>query len=59
VVTALILVGSQALSPPPKWWRDSKLIPYAAPLVNAARRLVPEQADFHVLQPAPVNLDPG
>ncbi|MGE5623972.1 MAG: CvpA family protein [Bacillota bacterium] len=58
VVTALILLGSQALSPQPKWWRESKLIPYATPLLNIARRLVPAQVDFHTLQPAP-NLDLG
>lgn len=59
VVTALILLGSAALVPQPKWWRESKLIPYATPLLNMARRLAPVQADFHALQPAPVNLDPG
>ena len=57
VVTVLILVGSQALSPLPRWWRESKLIPYAAPLLNVTRRLVPVQ-DLQVLQPAPI-LDPG
>jgi membrane protein required for colicin V production len=59
VVTALILLGSSALVPQPRWWRDSKLIPYAAPLLNVARRLAPAASDFHVLQSAPVNLDPG
>ena len=59
VVTALILLGSAALVPQPRWWRESKLIPYATPLLNVARRLAPAASDFHVLQPAPVNLDPG
>lgn len=59
VVTVLILLGSAALAPQPKWWRESKLIPYATPLLNMTRRLVPVQADFRALQPAPVNLDPG
>ncbi|HLW73604.1 MAG TPA: CvpA family protein [Gammaproteobacteria bacterium] len=59
VVTALILLGSAALMPQPRWWRESKLIPYATPLLNVARRLAPAASDFHVMQPAPVNLDPG
>jgi membrane protein required for colicin V production len=51
VVTVLIVAGSMALKPPPPWWRESKLIPYATPLLNAARRMIPAP-DFHPLQPA-------
>ncbi|HEY3858857.1 MAG TPA: CvpA family protein [Gammaproteobacteria bacterium] len=53
IVTTLILVGELALVPPPPWWRESKLIPYAAPIVNVARRLSPVHVDFHPLQQAP------
>jgi len=59
IITTLILLGSIALTPQPRWWRESKLIPYAAPLVNVARRMAPLHVDFRPLQPAPVNLDPG
>ena len=58
IVTALILLGSLALAPQPKWWRESKLIPYATPLLNVARRMTPAQTGFHPLQPA-LNLDPS
>ena len=59
LVTALIMVGQMALVPQPVWWRESKLIPYAEPLVKVARRLSPVQVDFHPLQqaPAPEDLD--
>ncbi len=53
LVTTLIMVGEMALVPPPPWWRESKLIPYAAPLVNVARRLTPVHVDFRPLQQAP------
>lgn len=53
LVTTLIMVGEMALVPPPPWWRQSKLIPYAAPLVNVARRLTPVHVDFRPLQQAP------
>jgi membrane protein required for colicin V production len=53
IVTILILVGELALVPQPPWWRDSKLIPYAAPIVNVARRLTPMHVDFHPLQQEP------
>lgn len=59
IVTTLILLGSMALTPQPRWWRESKLIPYAAPLVNVARRMAPVHVDFRPLKPAPVDLDPG
>lgn len=49
VVTVLIVAGGMALTPKPPWWRDSKLIPYAAPLLNMARRMVPAP-DFHPFQ---------
>jgi membrane protein required for colicin V production len=53
LVTTLILIGDAALVPQPPWWRESKLIPYAAPLVKVARRLTPVHVDFHPLQKAP------
>lgn len=54
LVTTLILVGQMALAPLPPWWRESKLIPYAEPLVRAARRLSPvQQMDLRPLQQAP------
>jgi membrane protein required for colicin V production len=53
LVTILILIGDVALMPQPPWWRESKLIPYAAPLVKVARRLTPVHVDFHPLQQAP------
>ena len=53
LVTTVIMVGEMALVPPPPWWRQSKLIPYAAPLVNVARRLTPMHVDFRPLQQAP------
>jgi membrane protein required for colicin V production len=59
IATTLILLGSMALMPQPRWWRESKLIPYATPLLNVARRLAPVQVDIHTLQPASANLDPG
>ncbi|HEV2212518.1 MAG TPA: CvpA family protein [Gammaproteobacteria bacterium] len=59
VVTVLILLGSTLLVPQPAWWRESKLIPYARPLVAMARRLVPVKVDFKPLKPAAVNLDPS
>src|SRR5690242_12210891 len=59
IATTLILLGSMALMPQPLWWRESKLIPYATPLLNVARRLAPVQVDIHTLQPASLNLDPG
>ena len=58
IVTVLILVGSMVLKPLPSWWRDSRLIPYAAPLVAVARRMAPAKIDFKPLTPASVNLDP-
>lgn len=57
LVTALILVGEMALAPQPAWWRESKLIPYAGPLVKVARRLNPVQVDFRPLQQAPAMQD--
>ena len=63
VVTTVIMVGEMALSPKPAWWRDSRLIPYAAPLVKVARRMMPAvPVEFHPLQapaPTPAELDPG
>ena len=59
VVTVLILMGSMVLVPQPAWWRESKLIPYAAPLMALARRFAPMAVDFKRLAPAPVNLDPS
>jgi len=60
IVTVLIVLGSVALVPPPAWLRESKLIPYAAPLVAIARRIAPATTvEFKPLTPAPVNLDPG
>lgn len=59
IVTTLILLGSAVLTPQPRWWRDSKLVPYAAPLVKVVRRLVPAKVDIHSLQALSVNLDPG
>ena len=59
VVTVLILMGSMVLVPQPAWWRESKLIPYAAPLMAVARRMAPVTVEFKRLAPAPVNLDPG
>jgi membrane protein required for colicin V production len=53
LVTTVIMVGEMALVPPPPWWRQSKLIPYAAPLVNVTRRLTPVHVDFRPLQQAP------
>jgi membrane protein required for colicin V production len=52
IVTVLILLGSVALSPQPPWWRESRLIPYATPLLNVARRVAPVP-DFRPLQQAP------
>jgi len=57
LVTTLILVGEMALAPLPPWWRESKLIPYAAPLVKVARRMAPMQLDLHPLQQPSVDLD--
>jgi membrane protein required for colicin V production len=57
IVTVLILVGGMALKPLPAWWRDSRLIPYAAPLVAIARRFAPAKIDFKSLAPAPVGPD--
>ena len=57
IVTTLILVGDMALMPPPRWWRESKLIPYAAPLVKVARRMAPVQVDFRPLQQPSTDLD--
>ncbi|HEY1992401.1 MAG TPA: CvpA family protein [Gammaproteobacteria bacterium] len=57
IVTTLILVGEMALAPPPPWWRDSKLIPYAAPLVKVARRVAPVHVDFRPLQQPSVDLN--
>lgn len=60
IVTVLILLGSMVLVPQPKWWRESKLIPYAAPLMAVARRMAPVTVEFKRLAaPAPVNLDPS
>ncbi|HEX4299573.1 MAG TPA: CvpA family protein [Gammaproteobacteria bacterium] len=53
IVTTLILVGELALVPQPSWWRESRLIPYAAPIVKVARRLMPVHPDFRPLQQAP------
>lgn len=53
LVTTLIMVGEMALVPQPPWWRASKLMPYATPLVKVARRLTPVHVDFHPLQQAP------
>jgi membrane protein required for colicin V production len=59
MVTILIMIGEMALVPQPPWWRDSKFIPYAEPLVKVARRLSPVHVDFHPLQQAqaPEDLD--
>lgn len=57
IVATLIVVGEMALVPAPPWWRDSKLIPYAAPLVKVARRVAPVHVDFHPLQQPSVDLD--
>lgn len=57
LVTTLILVGRMALVPQPAWWRESKLMPYAEPLVKVARRLSPVQVDLHPLQQAPAMED--
>jgi membrane protein required for colicin V production len=57
IVTTLILVGDMALTPQPRWWRESKLIPYAAPLLKVARRMAPLQVDFHPLQQPSTDLD--
>lgn len=57
IVTTLILVGEMALAPLPPWWRDSKLIPYATPLVTVARRMAPMRLDIHPLQQPSVDLD--
>ena len=59
IIVTLILVGDMALTPPPPWWRQSKLIPYAAPLVKVARRMAPPQLDMiRPLQQQPsVDLD--
>jgi membrane protein required for colicin V production len=57
LVTTLVMVGEMALVPQPIWWRHSKLIPYAEPLVKVARRLSPVQMDFHPLQQAPAMED--
>ncbi|HEX7964099.1 MAG TPA: CvpA family protein [Gammaproteobacteria bacterium] len=63
IVTVIIVLGSMALVPQPRWWRESKLIPYAMPLVNVVRRMAPVPVDFHPLPapaaPAPAELDPG
>jgi membrane protein required for colicin V production len=60
IVTVLILLGSLVLVPQPRWWRDSKLIPYVAPLVAIAKRVAPPVTlEFKRLAPAPVNLDPS
>ncbi|HEU5399693.1 MAG TPA: CvpA family protein [Gammaproteobacteria bacterium] len=59
VVTVLILLGSTLLVPQPAWWRKSKLIPYARPLVAMARRLEPMKVDFKPLKPADLNLNPS
>jgi membrane protein required for colicin V production len=53
LVTTLIMVGEMALIPQPTWWRESKLMPYAMPLVKVARRLTPVHVDFRPLQQAP------
>lgn len=57
IVTTLIVAGQMALAPPPLWWRDSKLIPYAAPLLNVARRVAPMHVEFGPLQQPSVDLD--
>lgn len=57
IVTALIVLGGMVLVPAPRGWRESKLIPYAAPLVKAARRLAPLPVEFHPLQQAPADLN--
>jgi membrane protein required for colicin V production len=57
LVTTLILVGEMALVPQPIWWSQSKLIPYAEPLVKVARRLSPVQMDLRPLQQAPAMED--
>lgn len=59
IVTLLIVFGSMTLVPPPAWWRESKLIPYAAPLVALARRYAPATVEFKPLAPVPVSQDPG
>ena len=59
IATAVILLGSLVLTPPPAWWRDSKLIPYAAPLLKVARLMAPAQVtDFRPLQAAPAQMEP-
>jgi len=57
IVITLIVVGQLALTPPPTWWRESKLIPYAAPLVKVARRMAPVQVNFRPLQAPATDLD--
>jgi len=57
IVITLIVVGEMALVPTPSWWRESKLIPYATPLVKVARRLAPMHVDLRPLQQPSVDLD--
>ena len=57
IVITLIVAGDMALSPQPPWWRESKLIPYAAPLVKAARRMAPAHVGLPSLQKPSVDLD--
>lgn len=59
IVTVLILLGGMLLVPQPAWWRESKLIPYARPLVAVARRLAPVKVDFKPLKPEHLSLDPS
>jgi len=59
IITVLILLGSTVLVPQPRWWRESKLIPYAAPLMAVAKRLAPVTTEFKRLEPAPMNLNPS
>lgn len=57
VATGLVLVGSLTTLPQHDWWRQSKLIPYAQPLVAMARRYTPThfaplEAVKQITQPA-------
>ena len=45
IVTALVVLGSLTLMPRHSWWRESRLIPYAMPLVRLAERLAPHDFD--------------
>ena len=57
IVITLILVGEMSLAPLPSWWHDSKLIPYAGPLVKVARRMAPARVDLPLLRQSSADLD--